>query len=49
MKYLIEVERIAKSFFGSQVVPWDESNDECGVYGWDEVYAAWDGWRAAER
>lgn len=39
-KYLIEVERIAKKYFGSRVVPWSEWIGDFGVYGWDEVYAA---------
>ncbi len=44
-KYLIEVEKIAKDYFGIRVVPWNElfgDHHYFGVYGWDEVYAARD-------
>jgi hypothetical protein len=41
-KYLVEVERIARNYFGDRVVSWDEWRDDYGAYGWDEVYAARD-------
>lgn len=43
-KYLIEVERIARRYFGSRVVPWNELYDDnhFGAYDWNEVYAARD-------